>query len=222
MAQSRQTFRVWSDAIRSSETLANRLKLGARELRSFKPRLAACLASGNPQPFKRCAEGTWASVISAARASSRDGPNGMERRPMRYRTFGRTGLQVSELVFGGGWGGGLLIHQDDDTKLKALRRAMEAGINWIDTAPSYGQTRSEQALGWLLGEIESKPHLSTKVRLDTARDCRTSPGRSSAASTRASSACGGSPSTSFCCTTRSNRRRAAVRSPSITSRRERR
>ena len=88
---------------------------------------------------------------------------------MRYRTFGRTGLQVSELVFGGGWVGGLLIHQDDDTKLKALRRAMEAGINWIDTAPSYGQTRSEQALGWLLAEIGGKPHLSTKVRLDTAR-----------------------------------------------------
>lgn len=88
---------------------------------------------------------------------------------MRYRTFGRTSLQVSELVFGGGWVGGLLIHQDDDTKLKALRRAMEAGINWIDTAPGYGQTRSEQALGWLLGEIADKPHLSTKVRLDTAR-----------------------------------------------------
>src|SRR5215470_10170543 len=88
---------------------------------------------------------------------------------MHYRTFGRTGLQVSELVFGGGWVGGLLIHQDDDTKLKALRRAMEAGINWIDTAPSYGQTRSEQALGWLLGEIGDKPHLSTKVRLDTAQ-----------------------------------------------------
>lgn len=30
---------------------------------------------------------------------------------MRYRTFGRTGLQVSELVFGDGWVGGLLIHQ---------------------------------------------------------------------------------------------------------------
>lgn len=88
---------------------------------------------------------------------------------MRYRTFGRTGLEVSELVFGGGWVGGLLIHQDDDTKLRTLRRAMAAGINWIDTAPSYGQTRSEQALGWLLKEIDGAPHLSTKVRLDTAR-----------------------------------------------------
>ena len=35
---------------------------------------------------------------------------------MRYRPFGRTGLQVSELVFGGGWVGGILIHQDDATK----------------------------------------------------------------------------------------------------------
>src|SRR5262245_45675751 len=88
---------------------------------------------------------------------------------MRYRTFGRTGIEVSELVFGGGWVGGLLIHQDDGTKLAALRRAMAAGINWIDTAPSYGQTRSEQALGWLLKEIDASPRLSTKVRLDTGR-----------------------------------------------------
>jgi L-galactose dehydrogenase/L-glyceraldehyde 3-phosphate reductase len=88
---------------------------------------------------------------------------------MRYRTFGRSGLQASELVFGGGWVGGLLIHQDDATKLKTLRRAMDAGINWIDTAPAYGKTQSEQALGWVLKEIESAPYLSTKVLLDTAR-----------------------------------------------------
>jgi aryl-alcohol dehydrogenase-like predicted oxidoreductase len=88
---------------------------------------------------------------------------------MRYRTFGRTGLQVSELVFGGGWVGGVLIHQADATKLKILRRAMDAGINWIDTAPAYGKTKSEQALGWLLKEIAAAPYLSTKVLLDTAR-----------------------------------------------------
>ena len=88
---------------------------------------------------------------------------------MRYRTFGRTGLQVSELVFGGGWVGGVLIHQDDATKLATLRRAMNAGINWIDTAPLYGKGRSEQALGWLLREIDARPHLSTKVFLDSAR-----------------------------------------------------
>jgi L-galactose dehydrogenase/L-glyceraldehyde 3-phosphate reductase len=88
---------------------------------------------------------------------------------MRFRTFGRTGLQVSELVFGGGWVGGVLIHQDDATKLATLRRAMSAGINWIDTAPMYGKGQSEQALGWLLKEIDSAPHLSTKVYLDSTR-----------------------------------------------------
>jgi D-threo-aldose 1-dehydrogenase len=88
---------------------------------------------------------------------------------MRYRTFGRTGLQVSEVVFGGGWVGGVLIHQDDATKLSTLRRAIAAGINWIDTAPSYGKGQSEQALGWLLKEVDPVPHLSTKVALDTTR-----------------------------------------------------
>jgi aryl-alcohol dehydrogenase-like predicted oxidoreductase len=85
---------------------------------------------------------------------------------VRYRAFGRTGLQVSELIFGGGWVGGILIHQDDATKRAALERALEAGINWVDTAPSYGDGRSEEALGWLLQAVELKPHLSTKVRLD--------------------------------------------------------
>jgi D-threo-aldose 1-dehydrogenase len=88
---------------------------------------------------------------------------------MRQRPFGRSGLQVSELVFGGGWVGGLLIHQDDETKLRAFRRALEAGINWIDTAPSYGDGKSEEALGWLLREVDEEPHLSTKVRLDLSR-----------------------------------------------------
>lgn len=88
---------------------------------------------------------------------------------MHYRTFGRTGLKVSELVFGGGWVGGVLIHQDDATKLRTLRRAMDAGINWIDTAPAYGKGQSEQALGWLLKEITTTPYLSTKVQLDSAR-----------------------------------------------------
>jgi L-galactose dehydrogenase/L-glyceraldehyde 3-phosphate reductase len=88
---------------------------------------------------------------------------------MRYRPFGRTGLEVSELVFGGGWVGGILIHQDDATRRKAIARALEAGINWIDTAPSYGDGRSEEALGWLLEGVANRPYLSTKVRLDLGR-----------------------------------------------------
>jgi L-galactose dehydrogenase/L-glyceraldehyde 3-phosphate reductase len=88
---------------------------------------------------------------------------------MRYRAFGHTGLQVSELVFGGGFVGGILIHADDDTKLAALRRGLDGGMNWMDTAPSYGDGQSEQALGWLLKEVDATPYLSTKVRLDLAR-----------------------------------------------------
>jgi aryl-alcohol dehydrogenase-like predicted oxidoreductase len=86
---------------------------------------------------------------------------------MEYRDFGTTGLKISELVFGGGAVGGLLIDQDDETKLKAIQRAMEAGMNWIDTAPSYGQGRSEEALGWLLKEIDDEPYVSTKFAIDT-------------------------------------------------------
>ena len=66
---------------------------------------------------------------------------------MQYRKFGATGMEVSELVFGAGAVGGLLIDADDQTKLNAIRRALDAGINFIDTAPSYGATKSEQALG---------------------------------------------------------------------------
>lgn len=85
---------------------------------------------------------------------------------MKKRRFGRTGLEVSELTFGGGWVGGLLIHQDDATKLKAVRLALDAGINFIDTAAMYGQGQSEEALGWLLKEVDQEPYLATKFRLD--------------------------------------------------------
>jgi L-galactose dehydrogenase/L-glyceraldehyde 3-phosphate reductase len=95
---------------------------------------------------------------------------------MKYRSFGQTGLKVSELVFGGGAVGGLLINQDEATKRVAVRRAIEAGINWIDTAPSYGMGKSEEALGWLLKEIENNPYISTKVTIDT-RDLSDIPGQ---------------------------------------------
>ncbi len=86
---------------------------------------------------------------------------------MKTRNFGNTGLRVSELVFGGGYVGGILVHADDETKLAAVRRALQAGINWIDTAPAYGQGKSEEALGWILKEVDQTPTLSTKVKLDT-------------------------------------------------------
>jgi L-galactose dehydrogenase/L-glyceraldehyde 3-phosphate reductase len=88
---------------------------------------------------------------------------------MRTRRFGRSGLQVSQVVLGAGYVGGIIVLADDDTRRRVLRRALDAGINWIDTAPLYGQGRSEEALGWLLAEIPDKPCLSTKVRLDLSK-----------------------------------------------------
>ena len=86
---------------------------------------------------------------------------------METRLFGRTGLQISNFTFGGGWVGGLLIHQDEETKLKALTQAADAGCNWIDTAASYGNGQSEEALGRLLPKLNTKPHISSKFRIDT-------------------------------------------------------
>jgi aryl-alcohol dehydrogenase-like predicted oxidoreductase len=85
---------------------------------------------------------------------------------MKQRTFGRSGIQVSEIVFGAGAVGGVLIHKDDATKREAIRRALAGGINWIDTAAQYGNGKSEEALGWLLPEASAKPYLSTKFGLD--------------------------------------------------------
>jgi D-threo-aldose 1-dehydrogenase len=89
---------------------------------------------------------------------------------MQTRRFGRTGLEVSQVVLGAGYVGGLFVLADDETRRRTLRRALDAGINWIDTAPLYGQGRSEEALGWLLAEVgDRQPYVSTKVRLDLSR-----------------------------------------------------
>ena len=73
---------------------------------------------------------------------------------MKYRPFGKTGLNISEVVIGGGFVGGILIDPDHEIKREALRRALTAGVNWIDTAPSYGNGQSETNLGWLLPELK--------------------------------------------------------------------
>lgn len=93
---------------------------------------------------------------------------------MLYRRFGKTGIEVSQLVFGGGAVGGLLIDQDEETRLKAVQRAMDAGINWVDTAPSYGRGKSEESLGELLGQVSGDPFISTKFNIDPASSSKIS------------------------------------------------
>ncbi len=85
---------------------------------------------------------------------------------MKHRAFGRSGIKVSEVVFGGGAVGGILVYKDDATKREAIRRAIAGGINWIDTAAQYGNGKSEESLGWLLPEARATPFLSTKFNLD--------------------------------------------------------
>lgn len=85
---------------------------------------------------------------------------------VKHRSFGRSGIQVSEVVFGAGAVGGILVHKDDATKREAIRRALAGGINWIDTAAQYGNGKSEKSLGWLLPEAGATPYLSTKFGLD--------------------------------------------------------
>ncbi len=84
---------------------------------------------------------------------------------MRYRTFGKTGWQVSEIGFGGAWfygrpEEGLL---PDDHGIALVHRALELGINWFDTAPLYGAGRSEEVLGLALEGVTQPYYLATKV-----------------------------------------------------------
>jgi aryl-alcohol dehydrogenase-like predicted oxidoreductase len=87
---------------------------------------------------------------------------------MRYRSLGSTGLTVSELGFGCGAVGGLMTEGRPDDQRRAVSRALEAGITYFDTAPSYGQTRSETNLGRVLQELDAwdKVVVGTKVRLE--------------------------------------------------------
>ena len=82
---------------------------------------------------------------------------------MRYRRMGRTGWQVSEVSLGGAY----LVGADPDRAQENVRsvvnRALDLGINYIDTAPIYGMGRCEELLGRAL-EGEARPfYLSTKV-----------------------------------------------------------
>ena len=89
---------------------------------------------------------------------------------MQRRRFGRTGLEVPALTFGGGWVGGLLIRGSEQEREAVLNRALDAGIDWVDTAALYGNGVSETVIGgWLRGVVkEKRPRISTKFNIDTS------------------------------------------------------
>jgi aryl-alcohol dehydrogenase-like predicted oxidoreductase len=83
---------------------------------------------------------------------------------VRHRKLGRTGLEVSVLGFGAwGIGGSEWIGADDSESLLALRRAIELGVTFIDTANAYGDGRSERLVGEAVRRGASGVHVATKV-----------------------------------------------------------
>jgi len=89
---------------------------------------------------------------------------------MKTRKLGWTDLEITTVglgtwaVGGGdwqyGWG-----PQEDSESVKAIRRALEAGVNWIDTAPIYGLGRSEEVVGRAIKGIPPAPIVATKCGL---------------------------------------------------------
>jgi L-galactose dehydrogenase/L-glyceraldehyde 3-phosphate reductase len=85
---------------------------------------------------------------------------------MKTNPLGRTGLQISEIAFGAGTTGGMLIRSDEADAVDALNRALALGINWIDTAALYGNGASEATIGRHINALKPQPHVSTKVRIE--------------------------------------------------------
>ena len=83
---------------------------------------------------------------------------------MIQRTLGKTSLQLSVLGYGAwGIGGSMWIGADDDESLRALRRAIELGVNFIDTAAGYGAGHSERLVGRVVRDSAETVYVSTKI-----------------------------------------------------------
>ncbi len=88
---------------------------------------------------------------------------------MHFRPLGKTGIRISAISFGCGPVPELLTGGDRARQAAVVRRAVERGVNWFDTAATYGGGASERALGAALRESGSPGdvHVATKVRVAT-------------------------------------------------------
>jgi aryl-alcohol dehydrogenase-like predicted oxidoreductase len=83
---------------------------------------------------------------------------------MNYRKLGKTGITVSEVGYGA-WGIGKTgwIGASDEESVKALHRAVDLGLNFIDTALAYGKGHSERLVGRLTKERSETIYVATKI-----------------------------------------------------------
>jgi len=82
---------------------------------------------------------------------------------MHYRELGRTGWKVSEISFGAWAIGAAWGEVDDKESLSALHRAVDLGVNFIDTADVYGMGRSERLVARLRKERKETIYVTTKA-----------------------------------------------------------
>ena len=88
---------------------------------------------------------------------------------METRIFGRTGIRLSVLGFGCGAVGGLMVRGDQLDQERTIARAIDAGVNYFDTAVQYGNGESEKNLGRILQQLRPRNAVvGTKVRLLSA------------------------------------------------------
>jgi aryl-alcohol dehydrogenase-like predicted oxidoreductase len=82
---------------------------------------------------------------------------------MNYRELGRTGWHVSEISFGAWAIGASWGHVDDNESLAALHRAIDLGVNFIDTADGYGDGLSERLIAQLRKDRSEEIIVATKI-----------------------------------------------------------
>jgi aryl-alcohol dehydrogenase-like predicted oxidoreductase len=103
---------------------------------------------------------------------------------LQARPLGSSGLEITTVGFGswavggGGWAFGW-GPQDDEASIRAIRHAVAAGVNWIDTAGVYGQGHSEEVVGRALAAIPAaqRPLVFTKCGLTWDEANRMAPAR---------------------------------------------
>lgn len=93
---------------------------------------------------------------------------------MQYRVIGKTGVRISEIGFGCGNNAVLMVKAPYEEQVNVVRRALDLGINFFDTAFAYGLGKSEENIGRVLKDLGVNPVISTKIRLeaDALRDIK--------------------------------------------------